>query len=67
MLSDYSFSDTAGMTKEEAENAVGQQKIWRLLAGPGVSYTLENDNIMIEYFLSDGGNETGCPAVPWQS
>merc|ERR1712123_248274 len=36
MLSDYSFSDTAGMTKEEAENAVGQQKIWRLIAGPGM-------------------------------
>ena len=37
MLSDYSFTDLAAMTKEEAENANGQQKIWRLIAGPKVS------------------------------
>ena len=37
MLTDYSFGDTAAMTKEEAENAVGQQKVWRLIAGPNVS------------------------------
>ena len=37
MLADYSFSDPAAMTKEEAENAGGQQKIWRLIAGPKVS------------------------------
>ena len=37
MLTDYSFSDHAAMTKEEAENAGGQQKIWRLIAGPKVS------------------------------
>jgi len=34
MLDDYCFSDTAAMTKEEAEHAPGQQKIWRLIAGP---------------------------------
>merc|ERR1712198_616809 len=34
MLTDYCFSDTAAMTKEEAEHAPGQQKIWRLIAGP---------------------------------
>ena len=36
MLTDYCFSDTAAMTKEEAEHANGQQKVWRLLAGPNV-------------------------------
>ena len=39
MLADYSFSDPAAMTKEEAENAGGQQKMWRLIAGPKVSNT----------------------------
>ena len=37
MLSDNSFTDPAAMTKEEAENAGGQQKVWRLIAGPKVS------------------------------
>ena len=36
MLTDYCFSDTAAMTKEEADHAPGQQKIWRLIAGPEV-------------------------------
>ena len=36
MLTDYCFTDTASMTKEEAEHANGQQKVWRLLAGPNV-------------------------------
>ena len=36
MLSDYAFSDIAAMTREEAENAAGQQKVWRLLAGTKV-------------------------------
>ena len=39
MLSDYSFTDKAAMTKQEAENADGQQKIWRLIAGDAVSNT----------------------------
>merc|ERR1712156_722049 len=34
MLDDYCFSDTAAMTKEESDHAPGQQKIWRLIAGP---------------------------------
>ena len=37
MLTDYSFTDPAAMTKEEAENAAGQQKVCRLIAGPKVS------------------------------
>ena len=37
MLTDYSFTDPAAMTKEEAEGAAGQQKIWKLIAGPKVS------------------------------
>ena len=36
MLTDLCFSDTAAMTKFEAEHAPGQQKIWRLIAGPEV-------------------------------
>ena len=39
MLTDYSFGDTAAMTKEEAEIACRQQKAWRLIAGPNVSKT----------------------------
>ena len=42
MLSDDSFGDTAAMTKLEAENAEGQQKIWRLIAGPKVGNTISN-------------------------
>ena len=42
MLSDDSFGDTAAMTKLEAENAKGQQKIWRLIAGPEVGITISN-------------------------
>ena len=37
MLTDYSFTDPAAMTKEEADNAEGQQKVWRLIAGPKAS------------------------------
>ena len=36
MLSDYCFIDTAAMTKYEAEQAIGQRKIWRLIGGPEV-------------------------------
>ena len=36
MLSDDSFGDPAAMTTAEADNAVVQQKVWRLIAGPGV-------------------------------
>ena len=40
MLSDDSFGDPAAMTTAEADNAVGQQKVWRLIAGPGVCYAV---------------------------
>ena len=36
MLSDDSFGDPAAMTTAEADNTVVQQKVWRLIAGPGV-------------------------------
>ena len=36
MLSDDSFGDPAAMTTAETDNAVVQQKVWRLIAGPGV-------------------------------
>ena len=42
MLSDDSFGDTAAMTQLEAENAEGQQKMWRLIAGPEVRITISN-------------------------
>ena len=44
MLSDYSFTDKTAMTREEAENAIGQQKLWRLIAGPNVG------NVMLKIF-----------------
>ena len=40
MLSDDSFGDPAAMTTAEADNAVTQQKVWRLIAGPGVGYAV---------------------------
>ena len=51
MLTDYCFSDTAAMTKFEREHAPGQQKIWRLIAGPGVRVVVINCVIdMIDQF-----------------
>ena len=43
MLSDYCFSDTAAMTKYEAEQAIGQRKIWRLIGGPDVGNYVSNN------------------------
>lgn len=34
MLTDYCFTDVTAMTREEADNASGQCKIWRNIAGP---------------------------------
>ena len=42
MLTDYSFTDKTAMTNAEAENAEGQKKVWRLIAGPKVRDTLIN-------------------------
>ena len=51
MLTDYCFSDTAAMTKFEREHAPGQQKIWRLIAGPGVRVVVGNTVIdMLDQF-----------------
>ena len=51
MLTDYCFSDTAAMTKFEREHAPGQQKIWRLIAGPGVRVVVGNSVIdMLDQF-----------------
>ena len=36
MLTDYSFTNKKAMTNAEAENAEGQMKIWRLIAGSKV-------------------------------
>ena len=43
MLSDYCFSDTEAMTKYEAEQAIGQRKIWRLIGGPEVGNYVSNN------------------------
>ena len=51
MLTDYCFSDTAAMTKFEREHSPGQQKIWRLIAGPGVRVVVGNSVIdMLDQF-----------------
>merc|ERR1712013_293808 len=54
MLSDYAFSDITAMTREEAENAAGQQKVWRLLAGkkmaPTIIWEAEFDFYITEAF-----------------
>ena len=36
MVSSYQFSDQAGMTKDEAGQADGMRRIWKLISGPEV-------------------------------
>jgi len=63
MLSDYSFTDKAAMTKQEAENAVGQQKIWRLIAGDAAMST---DPLL---YPGKADEETLCkmpPTIVWE-
>jgi len=66
MLTDYSFTDRAAMTKEEAENAGGQQKIWRLIAGPKME-SLKDDAILYPGKADEALLTKMPPTIVWES
>jgi len=66
MLTDYSFGDTAAMTKEEAENAVGQQKVWRLIAGPNMD-SLKDDAILYPGKTDETLLAKMPPTIVWEA
>jgi len=66
MLTDYSFSDPAAMTKEEAENAGGQQKIWRLIAGPKMD-SLKDDPILYPGKADEALLSKMPPTIVWEA
>jgi len=66
MLSNYSFSDTAGMTKEEADQAGGQQKIWKLIAGPDIE-AMSKDPILFPGHADDEILSKMPPTIVWDA
>jgi len=66
MLTDYSFTDPAAMTKEEAENAGGQQKVWRLIAGPKME-SLKDDAILYPGKADEALLTKMPPTIVWES
>jgi len=66
MLADYSFTDPAAMTKEEAENAKGQQKVWRLIAGPKME-SLKDDAILYPGKADESLLAKMPPTIVWES
>merc|ERR550519_905078 len=66
MLTDYSFTDPAAMTKEEAENAGGQKKVWRLIAGPKME-SLKEDAILYPGKADDALLTKMPPTIVWES
>merc|ERR1712037_372067 len=66
MLTDYSFSDTAAMTREEAEHAMGQQKVWRLLAGPNIE-AMSNDTLLYPGKADEITLSKMPPTIVWEA
>jgi len=66
MLTDYCFTETSAMTKEEAENAAGQQKIWRLLAGPEIEQRRQ-DVLLFPGKADDETLSKMPPTIVWES
>lgn len=66
MLSDYCFSDVNAMTREEAEHANGQCKIWRLIAGPEFE-TMNKDAILFPGKADDETLAKMPPTIIWES
>jgi len=65
MLSDYSFTDKAAMTKQESDHADVQQKIWRLIAGDGIE-SMRTDPLL---YPGKADEETLCrmpPTIVWE-
>jgi len=65
MLSDYSFTDKAAMTKEEAENADGQRKIWRLIAGDGIE-SMSSDSLLYPGKADEETLSKMPPTIVWE-
>jgi len=66
MLTDLCFSDTAAMTKFEAEHAPGQQKIWRLIAGPEFD-AMSADALLYPGKADDETLAKMPPTIIWES
>jgi len=67
MVSDYSFSDPAAMTKEEREMAIGQRKIWRLIAGPDVDAEKSTDPLLYPAKANDEILSKVPPTIVWEN
>merc|ERR1711936_1062659 len=67
MVSDYSFSDPAAMTNEEREMAIGQRKIWRLIAGPDVDAEKSTDPLLYPAKASDEILSKVPPTIVWEN
>merc|ERR1711936_1391284 len=67
MVSDYSFSDPAAMTNEEREMAIGQRKIWRLIAGPDVDPEKSTDPLLYPAKASDEILSKVPPTIVWEN
>jgi len=67
MVSDYAFSDIASMTKEEGEMAPGQQKIWRLIAGPDQEAANCSDPILYPGKAGDELLSKVPPTIVWEN
>jgi len=66
MLTDYCFTDTDAMTKEEAEHANGQQKVWRLLAGPNIE-NMTNDPLLYPGKADEETLRKMPPTIVWDA
>lgn len=66
MLSDYCFGDPKAMTVEEAEQADGQRKIWRLIAGPGIE-EMSGDALLYPGKADDETLSKMPPTIIWES
>eukprot|EP00092_Neocalanus_flemingeri_P037993 GFUD01041361.1.p1 GENE.GFUD01041361.1~~GFUD01041361.1.p1 ORF type:complete len:353 (+),score=93.20 GFUD01041361.1:247-1305(+) len=66
MLSDDCFGDKAAMTKHEADNSLGQQKIWRLIAGPGIE-SMSKDALLYPGKADDETLSKMPPTIVWEN
>lgn len=66
MLSDYCFSDMRAMTREEQEQAIGQRKIWSLLAGPKLE-EMSGDPMLYPGKADEETLKKMPPCIIWES
>ena len=67
MLTDYSFGSKAAMTKYEEENAVGQQRLWRLIAEPDKLEEMKDDPLLFPGHADDNTLRKMPPTVVWST